>query len=534
MKVSKCIFSYFKKHVLILIGTFLLILLATLLALLPPQLLKIIVDEIIPNKNYDLIFYYALFYMLLFIASGIVDFIKEVFLVVISQGIGKKIRLEMLSKVHRLSYKMFTKYDTGSLESYFSNDVEEINALITSGVISMITDGFKMIGIIISIFIFSYLLGLFTLATLPLIVLFTLFVRKRMFNAQSTNRKLEGSVNNMVLESMDNIITIKAFRIYKSIQEKYNRLLWNHFKTNQKANNYDSMFSPIIQFLKTTLIVFIIILSTFFNSKLGISVGVLVAFIDLIGSLFSPIENIGMELQTIQKSLAAIDRINEFFQLEEEEKPVHSKKIENGETIVLEFNNVSYRYDQEEVIEDFNLIVNSNERIVLKGKSGSGKSTLFKLSYGLIKPTKGRVTINGMDTYLLTNEERRKYFGIVYQDYFFSGGSIKEEVTLLDKTVPDEKVVEILSLVGLSRIQDINQPFRLTDYSTGELSMFNIARAIIKDSKILFLDEMNANIDSINASQIMKIIDQVSKDKMVLSISHYGENLPNSQIITLS
>lgn len=215
-------------------------------------------------------------------------------------------------------------------------------------------------------------------------------------------------------------------------------------------------------------------------------IGVLVSSIDLITNLFAPIENLGMELQTIQKSMAAIHRINEFFKLEEDEVKDQTLDV-NSKDLVLEFNDASFTYDNKEnVIDHFNLTLKQNEHLVFKGRSGSGKSTLFKLAYGLIKPTSGRVTINGVDTYLLSDDVKRKFFGIVYQDYYFSGGSIKEEVTLLNKDISDEKVYETLKLVGLDRITDISIPLKTSEYSTGELSLFNIARAIIFDSKILF------------------------------------------------
>ena len=292
------------------------------------------------------------------------------------------------------------------------------------------------------------------------------------------------------------------------------------------------MFSPIMQIAKTIIIVLIIVLSTSNNQLFGMTVGMIVSTIDLITNLFTPIENLGMELQTIQKSLAAIDRINEFFKLEED--LIKDKNCEITDKVVLEFKDVSYSYDGvENVIENYNLKIENNERITLKGRSGSGKSTLFKLAYGLIKPIKGRVTINGVDSYLLSDDVKRKYLGIVYQDYYFSLGTIKDEITLLDSSISDEETYEVLRLVGLDRIKDINVPFKLTDYSTGELSLFNIARAIILNSKILFLDEMNAKIDSVTAKNIIDVINKVAKDKMVLSINHYGDLLENSRIINL-
>ena len=138
-----------------------------------------------------------------------------------------------------------------------------------------------------------------------------------------------------------------------------------------------------------------------------------------------------------------------------------------------------------------------------------------------------------VDSYLLSDDVKRKYLGIVYQDYYFSLGTIKDEITLLDSSISDEETYEVLRLVGLDRIKDINVPFKLTDYSTGELSLFNIARAIILNSKILFLDEMNAKIDSVTAKNIIDVINKVAKDKMVLSINHYGDLLENSRIINL-
>ena len=240
MSVLKCIFNYFKKHIFVFIFSLVIIISVTLLSLVPPQLLKIIVDDVILSKDNSMLLKYAIFYALIFIVIGIIDFLKEVILVVISQGVGKNIRLEMLNKVNRLSYLNFIKFDSGTLEAYFSNDVEEINTLITSGVISMVIDCFKMIGIIVSIFIFSYLFGFITLAIIPLIILFTLWIRKRMYKAQASNRELEGCVNNLVLENLDNIVTIKSFRIYQKIEQKYDNVLKEY--QNELREIWDSQY----------------------------------------------------------------------------------------------------------------------------------------------------------------------------------------------------------------------------------------------------------------------------------------------------
>ena len=534
MKVFNILVNYFKKHIFIFLFLICVLLGVTLLALIPPKLLQILIDDVFTNKNTSNLLFFSLFYMLSLVSVELINFLKEVILVVISQGFNKSIRLNMLSKINHLTYTELKNIDSGIMESYFSNDIEEVNALITSGAISLIIDTFKIIGIIVSIFLLSYILGLITLLILPLLILFILFMRKRMRNAQKENRELEAKVNFKLLESLDNIISIKSFRIYKIINEKYNDILLKHFKVNQKSNGYDAIFPPIMQISKIIVIVLIIILSAFYPNLFLLSVGAIASLIDLITSLFSPLENLGMEIQTIQKSMAALERINNFLSLKEDDIKSFNSDLD-FQSLELKFDNVSFKYDDgnEFVIKDFNLSIKNNEKITLKGVSGSGKSTLFKLAYGLIKPSKGRVTINNIDTYLLSNELKRKIFGIVYQDYYFSSGTIKEEISLLDSSIDDSKIEETLSKVGLSRINDINKKLNINDYSTGELSLFNIARVVVSDSKILFLDEMNSKIDPLTASKIIKVINELSKEKMILSINHYGELLEDSKIVKI-
>ncbi len=532
MSVFKCLLNYLKKHYFITIFTLLIIVFVTIISLLPPQLLRIIVDDILVKKAISKLLTFAILYTLSFVLIGVIDFLKEVLLVVISQGFSKDLRYQMILKIHRVKYINFKKYDSGTLEAFFSNDVEEINSLITSGVVSMAIDALKIIGIIVSIFIYSYVFGLISIALIPLILIFSLWIKKKMFKAQRRNRELEASVNNLLLENVSNIKTIKSFRIYDNTISKYDSVLENHFEANTKSNTYDAFFSPVMQMVKTIVIVLIIILSAAKNNIFGMSIGMVASSIDLITNLFKPVESLGTELQTIQKSIAAISHINELFMLEEDD--IKNMSLNNTNELTLEFKDVSFSYDEENfVFKDFNLVLHNNDRLSLKGVSGSGKSTLFKLAYGLIKPSKGRVMINGVDTYLLKDEEKRKIFGIVYQDYYFSGGSIKDEICLQNKNVSDEEVYIVLHLVGLDRVKDINKELKTNDYSTGELSLFNIARAIIFKSNILFLDEMNAKIDFLSAKKIIDVINNVSKNKMVLSINHFGDLIENSKILVL-
>lgn len=533
MNVKKCILKYFKNHKLILLLTLLTIILSTLIVLVPPQILRIIVDYYIPNKLIDKLLLISLMYTLMYIMVYIISYLEKVLLILISNGLSKELRNEMMLKIQRMSFKVLSRIDNSRLEANITNDVDEINSLIVEGVISLTIDLIKIIGILVSIYVYSLYFGIIVTLVLPIIILFTLFIKKRMFKSQKDNKSSEASVNKLVKENLDNIKTIKSFRIYNKIISKYNDVLNTYYKTSTKSSNYDSFYSPVINILKYSMIVLLIILSSQFNNIFALSCGVVVSMIDLISSLFSPIETLGMSIQTIQKSLASISRINDFFLLEEDNKEELISDIDLS-NIEIKYDHVYYSYDDNNmVINDFNYVLNNNDKLTLIGRSGCGKSTLFRLTYGLIKPLKGRVLINNIDAYYLSNDIKSKVFSIVYQDAFFTGGSIKDELTLLDNSIKDENIYEVLNKVGLSRIDNINIKFVESDYSSGELQLFNIVRAILTNSKIILLDEFNSKIDLINANNIIDIINNVSKDKIVLSITHYGKNLDNSKILNL-
>lgn len=529
LSVGKCMSAYLKRHKMLTLTVFLSIVAAVVAALIPPQILKVIVDDIFQEKNTRKLFYFALIYTGAYVLMGLIELIKEALLVCISQGISTEIRISMLRHINRLTYTEFTKYDSAALEAYFNNDVLAINSLITSGVISIVSDLFKMIGIICTIFIFSVKFGLVVVAVLPVLVIISMVVRKRIFEAHLKSRNLEGNVNHLVYENVENMEALQLYDRGESTK-KYEKVLREHFKVSQRAVYYVALFPVIMELLKTIIIVALLLFSGYSGEFLGLSVGGVVATIILVTDLFAPLEALGVELQNIQKSMAGLTRVNEFFKMEQE--PLKSLDF-TGENLSLKFENVSFSYDKKEnVISNFNFTMEGTDKITLKGPSGAGKSTIMKLAYGLLTPTAGRVTIGGCDISLLSEESKRGLFGIVYQEPFFNGESIYEELTL-HQPAAEEKVREALNIVGLNRIEDLNKPFCESDYSTGELSLLNIARVIILDCKILFLDEMNARIDPVTAEKIMEIMNHIAKDKMVLSISHYGSLLEDSKIVDI-
>lgn len=543
--VKSCFLEYAKEKKGKIAFLLILILSVTFVTLLPPQLLKYVVDEILLKKRGSLLLLFAALYTGSYLLLGVLQFLQELLLVSISQGICRKLRTVMMEKIHRMAYRTFVRYDAAAMESYFNNDVGTIDTLITSGAVSMLMDLFKMIGIFLSIFLNNWKFGLVVLVFFPFLAGFALRVRKKMFDAQFRNRNQEQEVNRLVLENVENMQAIKNYGCEAWTEKKYGTILEKHYQASKETDFMDGIFSPVMETFKFLVIILLLALSGSGMWNFSISTGSVVALIALLLELFEPVENLGQELQTIQKSLSGLRRLNDFFALEEDVhevicreegentwNPVTSDRKE-PEDFVLEFRDVSFSYEEgEQVISHFNLRASGQERIVLSGRSGVGKSTIFKLAYGILKPTKGQVLLNGKPVFDLNEEERRACFGLVYQEPFFSGGTIYEELALTRK-IPEDAVRDVLHQVGLSRIMDIGQPLREQDFSSGELSLLNIARMLLSDCRIVFLDEMNARIDPVTAEHIIGLMDQVTKDKMVFSINHYGESLKDSRVIKL-
>jgi ATP-binding cassette, subfamily B, multidrug efflux pump len=533
MKLSEVVVSYLKKHIVLIIVSALIIAADVALTLLPPIILKYIVDDVILGGKLELLLKWSLLYTASFVLYGVFEFFKTSILIKVSQGICKELRLGILQRVHTMSYEKLSSYESGSIESYLNNDVNTINNLVSEGVISMMIDVFKMIGVYVSVFFFSVPIGYVILGISPFIAAFVLIVRKRMFKAKLKSKQMESDVNQRVLENIENIETVQTYNAYDYVNNRYNEILMSHFAAQRVSFFYDSLFSPVMQFLRYALIAVIIIISVYNPSAFGITVGTLLSLADLLSALFTPMENIGMELQTLQDSVASIHRINSFVKPAADEIVKKKQDLGSG-PYVLEYKNVNYAYTKEEkVITDFSLVIKPGERLTLKGESGVGKSTLFKLGYGLLTPVSGQVLINGLNVSELSDEARRRVFGIVYQDPFFSGGTIREEITLGSSSFTDQQIFAALSLVGLERIKDLDIKLKESDYSSGELALFNIARVLIRNPEIIFLDEMNAKIDPATALKIINILDTYEKDRTVLSITHYGTQLKNSKELIL-
>lgn len=527
-KVVSLIKSIFKENKYLTISLFLVIIGAIVFSLSTPQILKYIVDDYLTKKESNLLFP-ALLYFSSILLTGVFNFLKEGIITIFGQKIIKKIKSEMMGKLEKIPLDYLSTNESGSIVSRFSNDVEAVGSLFTGGVVSMIVDSFKIVGIVISIWLFSYKLMILLLFIIPVIYFLSKNFQKKMLKAQKLYRVLTAKVNNHIPESINNMEMIKSFAKEKYMEEKYLTYLSDSYDAMDKINFYDSIFSPMILILRSVAVSVVVILSSDYLSFLEISIGSVVASIELINNIFAPIENLGMELQNIQQSIAGIYRIDEFLNEKEESKKninITYDKIISNNNLDIKFNNVSFHYEKgENILENISLIIKDKENITFVGRTGAGKTTLFKLILGLVEPNKGKITLGQVKVSEIPNKEKRKIFGYVEQQFSFIKGSVAEQISLKDENISRRDIENAMKFVGLDdyiiTLEKGYDTFATEDlFSQGQRQLLSIGRAIVTNPKIILLDEITAALDSETEEKIISVLKNASSERTVLSISH--------------
>ncbi|MEG1782861.1 MAG: ABC transporter ATP-binding protein, partial [Oscillospiraceae bacterium] len=431
----------------------------------------------------------------------------------------------------------------GEITSHFTNDVDNVNSMFSEGIISMVIDCLKIVGIVISMAIFSKTMGVIALMIIPCVFVITRVFQKKMLAAQVENLKQLGAVNNHISESLKNVSMIKAYSKETFMEELYIKHLNRNFTTIERVNFYDSIYAPIIQIIRATVIVVIVVLSSSSLNISGISLGMIAASIELISNLFLPIETLGAEFQSIQKGLSGVKRIDEFLSLEQQEEKNESlsiPKILNDEGMAeFDFENLSFSYGEKEVLSEINLSVPPKSKITFAGRTGVGKTTLFKLIMGLEKPTQGRILINGIDVYTLPNRLKRSLIGYVEQSFSFVEGSVEKQISLDDENISRDMVISALDFVGLKEQVEAMENGLDTivksegDFSQGQKQLLAIARAIAPSPPVLLLDEVTANLDSATEEKVMQILSRAGSGRTILSVSHRLSSMMNSDLVVV-
>ena len=512
-------------HRLLSVGTLLCAAASVLASLLPPLLLARVIDGL--TGGIPLTFAAALLYFGSLALEGVLTSAQETLLEILGQKMTHALRAAMSRKLARLPAATLSAQNPGELAARFSGDVDTVEALFTSGVISMAADACRILSILAVIAVKNAGLALILLPVLPLLAAFTRHVQRRTLAAQMENRRAVAAISAQVPEALHNIRTIRALGLEDYMSARYDRRIGESYAAVEKTNFYDAVYSPVVLTLNAAVVGVVMLLSASGDARVltlfGMSVGTSVAVINYISRIFAPIESLGMEIQTIQSAMAGVKRINAFLaQPERAAQAAESATVPRGDVAV---DHVTFGYGGRTVLSDLSFTVKAGEQATLVGRTGAGKSTVFKLLLGLYRPEKGTVTIGGVDVSQITDRQRRSCIGCVEQHFARVPGTVLDQITLGDPRITRDMARKAARLAGLdAAICAFPDGYdtRCTDgmFSQGEWQLLSIARAAAADPAVLLLDEITANLDAQTEARVLEALRRASAGRTVISISH--------------
>lgn len=530
--VGRVILNTIKEKWLLTAGIVITVAGAIVTALFPPLILAGIIDTVTSGTMPA--FYMIIMYFGFLLITGLMESARETFLTVFGQKITHSLRSALMDKYSCLTTSGLTSQEPGTVVSRFVGDADTVENLFTSGIISMFADVCKIISIVAVIWIKNKGLAIVLLVILPFLFIFTRIVQKNMLAAQIENRRAVGRASGHVPETLHNIRTIHTLGKEKYMAERYDEYICESYAAIEKNNFYDAVYSPVIIILNAIVVAVVMLFSASGNQSVltffGMSAGTAVAVINYISQIFAPVESLGMEIQTIQSAIAGVHRINEFFEMDEflirkDSSITENTAMEADSDVLVDFNNVTFAYDDKNVVENLSFSIKKGEQVTLSGRTGAGKSTIFKLLLGLYEPDNGSVLIAGQKVTAIPDSGKRKIYGYVEQTFHMVPGTVKDQITLYDVSITDEDVIEAAKTAGIhDAIMELDNGYdticKPEDFSQGQWQLLSIARAAAAKPELLMLDEITANLDADTEKNVLDALNRVSRNRTVISISH--------------
>lgn len=496
----------------------------------PSLVLRSIVDESLPNAGLD-IWRLGFTYLGTTLLIGVVDLIREYGATVFGQRLLLNVRKLMLDRLSQLPMSYYNTVPAGDTISRFTGDIEAIDSLFTAGLVSAIADLLKIIGFLLAIYSISIPIGVVATGSLPILYLVTDYFRRNMFEKQLSVRRKVSDINTSIHETYSGMKIIKIFGMENFFAERFEPILETHRLAMNSNSVYVSWFPCVTQTIRSVFISAALVIGASNNGlslALGLSLGTLAAVADLMIRLFTPIQAISGEIQTIQRALAGVQRVEDFFSQDIQVNGASehvSGDLPEGVDVVVE--DIWFSYGDSDVLTGASLVLPAGTKAAIAGRTGSGKTTLMNLVAGLYRVDRGNVSVGGVDPFSLPAEERRRLMGIVPQTVHVFNSSVHDNVTLRDSSISREQVEMALETVGLLDVVN-NLPEGADTFigegsqqlSFGQTQLLSLARAIVTDPPLLLLDELTSGLDALTEKKVLSAIRGVSEGRSILTISH--------------
>jgi len=527
-KLARRIFRLAIPHKREIIITVIFMLIASAANLIRPYILRLAIDNAILLKDLQQLIIYGIFYFLSIGMSSLFSGLQSYFMTKMGETIVLELRNSLFTHLQELDLSYHNREKVGRMISRLTSDIDAILDLISSGITTIIGDGFVLIGIVVLLFTMDPVLTGLIFLLLPVLFVLSFEFRKRMRDIYRMVRISISIVTGNFAESMAGIKVTKVFARFKESADNFYRLTQNSLEAVMSSVHLSGIYFPLVELISASGTAIILWYGGTRLVQGVITIGTLIAFLDYLGRFFGPIQDLTNIYNILQSAMAGAERVFGILDIEPKIKDapdaIDLDYIEGR----IDFEHVYFSYEPGRMIlEDFNLHIEPSEKIGVAGPTGAGKTSVTNLLLRFYQPQSGRILLDGIDIQKISNKSLRKLIAVVPQEPFIFSGTILENVRFgrLDATVEEiERACESACLTNLlSRLPkglytELGE--RGAGVSVGEKQLISIARAILADPRILVLDEATSNIDTETEKLIQIALQRLMEGRTSIVIAH--------------
>ena len=539
--------KYYKPHMKLFIFDMFCALLVAMCNLVYPYITQDIINVYAPNKNFNALIISAIILLFIYILKAILNFIIQNYGHWLGVYIQADMRSELFKKLQQLPFTYFDDNKTGTIMSRIINDLQEITELAHHGPEDIFLSFITLIGACILMAVrVNPIITVIVFAVVPFIIIFAVWRRKHMTKAWRQMRIETGEINASVESSISGIRVSKAYTAMDHEVNKFNNANVRYIDARKKAYRQMGIFGSGMGFFNDFLYFIALISASFFLLYGKIDGGEFTAAILYITMIISPIRTLVSIFEQIQNGMTGFSRFNEIMNLENEFEPENPVTLEsfNDE---IKYTNVSFKYnvkndeiEQKLILKDLNLTIKKGQTIALVGPTGGGKTTICHILPRFYEILEGSITIDGVDIRNFSLESLRSKIGIVAQDIFLFGGTIKENIAYGRLDATDEEIIEAAKMANIHNfIETLENGYdtyvgeRGVKLSGGQKQRVSIARAFLKNPPILILDEATSALDNVTEMQIQKALERLSDGRTTIVVAHRLSTVKNANKIVV-
>lgn len=520
--------SYIKPYKSLLAWAILITLIGSILGPLRPYITKLAIDDYIAKGDINGLGLISLVLLGIILLDGLKQYAATYLTQLIGQKAVLNLRMDIFRHLQKLSVRFYDRNPAGRLITRATNDVEALNEMLSSGVVTIIGDIMQLLFIVILMFFIDWELTLIVLSVLPVMIYATLTFKSKVRKAFQDVRGHLARLNSFFQEHISGINIVQLFDRAENEYNKHVSINKEYRDANIKTVFYFSVYYPLIELLSSIAAGLVIWYSGVRMLKGDITLGIVISFVQYIWLFFRPLQHLSDRFNILQTALASSDRI--FRLLEEKDTVKVPEKPHNIESFrdEIDFSNVWFAYNEDNwILKDISFKVKRGEKVAIVGSTGSGKTTIINVLSKLYGQRRGSITIDGIELSRIPEQSLRKIVGVVMQDVFLFSGTLRENLSFGRPGVSDEEIRKAVKTVGADRFIERlpgGYEYRVNEngsgLSSGQKQLIAFVRALLYNPEILVLDEATSSVDTETEQLIEAATANLMKNRTSIIIAH--------------